>query len=45
MELSRYDFSIWDVVEQGWTIPSGTFGVVVGASSRDVRLSGELAVS
>ncbi|EKM48811.1 glycoside hydrolase family 3 protein [Phanerochaete carnosa HHB-10118-sp] len=44
MGLSRYDLSIWNVVEQRWTIPSGDFGIVVGASSRDVRLSSELTV-
>ena len=44
IQLSRYDFSVWDVVNQRWEIPSGTYGVVVGASSRDVRLQGEIEV-
>ncbi|KAK1224287.1 hypothetical protein PQX77_012826 [Marasmius sp. AFHP31] len=42
--LSRYDLSIWDVVSQGWRKPDGRIGVVVGRSSRDVRISGEVPV-
>ncbi|KAA1468627.1 glycoside hydrolase family 3 protein [Dentipellis sp. KUC8613] len=38
--LSRYDLSTWNVVAQRWDIPSGTTGVGVGASSRDIRLKG-----
>lgn len=38
--LSRYDLSIWNVVDQGWQKPNGTIQVTVGASSRDGRLSG-----
>ncbi|KAJ6510480.1 glycoside hydrolase family 3 protein [Mycena sanguinolenta] len=40
--LSRHDLSFWDVVAQGWKTPSGTIGVSVGTSSRDVRLSGNV---
>jgi beta-glucosidase len=43
IELSRYDFSVWDVVSQQWLIPSGTTGISVGASSRDLRLKGSIA--
>ncbi|KAL1688130.1 glycoside hydrolase family 3 protein [Schizophyllum commune] len=42
LPLSRYDLSIWDVVQQGWAKPNGTIGVTVGASSRDGRLSAEV---
>ncbi|KAI0085604.1 glycoside hydrolase superfamily [Irpex rosettiformis] len=41
-ELSRYDFSVWNVVSQQWDIPSGVTGVSIGASSRDVRLKGSI---
>lgn len=44
-ELRRRDLSYWDVTSQNWVVPSGSFGVSVGASSRDVRLSSSLAVS
>jgi len=40
--LSRYDLSIWDVVQQGWRRPAGQIGITVGASSRDARLKGTL---
>ena len=42
MQLSQYDFSVWNVVEQGWEIPQGTTGVAIGASSRDIRLQGSV---
>jgi beta-glucosidase len=42
--VSRYDLSIWDVVQQGWRKPEGTIGVTIGASSRDARLKGTLPV-
>ncbi|KAK7462212.1 hypothetical protein VKT23_007817 [Stygiomarasmius scandens] len=40
--LSRYDVSVWDVEGQGWVLPRGRVGVVVGASSRDERVRGAL---
>ncbi|KAL5045586.1 putative beta-glucosidase L [Aspergillus fruticulosus] len=43
-ELTRRDISYWDVGLQKWVVPSGTFRVFVGASSRDVRLSGSFTV-
>ena len=42
--LTRRDLSAWDVVRQRWAVPSGTFDVYVGASSRDVRLTASLVV-
>ncbi|MFP4215828.1 MAG: glycoside hydrolase family 3 C-terminal domain-containing protein [Phycisphaerae bacterium] len=43
-ELSADDPAIWDETQGGWTTPSGTYGLQVGSSSRDIRLSGELNV-
>jgi len=40
--LSKYDLSIWDVVEQGWRRPAGTIWVKVGASSRDFKLTASI---
>jgi beta-glucosidase len=40
MQLSRYDLSVWSVVGQRWEVPRGRTGIVVGASSRDRRLTG-----
>ncbi|TFK40959.1 glycoside hydrolase family 3 protein [Crucibulum laeve] len=42
LQLSRYDLSIWNVVTQRWQIPSGATGILVGASSRDIRLTGSV---
>lgn len=42
--LARRDISFWDVDAQQWRIPSGTFGVNVGFSSRDFKLSGKFNV-
>ncbi|KAF2261483.1 glycoside hydrolase family 3 protein [Lojkania enalia] len=38
-ELRRKDLSFWDAPAKKWSLPKGTFGVEVGASSRDIRLT------
>lgn len=43
--LRRRDLSYWDASSQNWLVPKGSFGVSVGASSRDVRLTGSITVS
>ncbi|KAG7142326.1 Beta-glucosidase cel3A like protein [Verticillium longisporum] len=43
--LRRKDLSYWDVTSQNWIVPQGTIGVKVGASSRDIRLEGEIEVT
>ncbi|KAI0410345.1 family 3 glycoside hydrolase [Xylaria grammica] len=43
-ELTRRDFSIWDVVAQAWTTQTGNYTVWLGASSRDIRLIGNIEV-
>ena len=40
MELDERAFSYWSTVMEGWHWESGAFEIRVGASSRDVRLSG-----
>jgi beta-glucosidase len=42
--LTQQDLSIWDVGTHSWALQSGTFGVLVGASSRDIRLKGSFTV-
>ncbi|KAF9884250.1 hypothetical protein FE257_001982 [Aspergillus nanangensis] len=44
IELRRRDISYWDVAQQQWVVPTGTFDVYVGASSRDIRLTGTFTV-
>ncbi|KAB8295240.1 hypothetical protein EYC80_007154 [Monilinia laxa] len=42
-DLTRRDLSYWDVVRQNWVMPTeGTFTIRVGASSRDLRVTGFL---
>lgn len=43
--LRRRDLSYWDTARQEWVVPSGTFAVGVGSSSRDIRLKGEITVA
>jgi beta-glucosidase len=43
-ELTRRDLSVWDVVAQDWRLRRGVYEIWVGASSRDLRLKGELEV-
>jgi beta-glucosidase len=42
-ELTRRDLSTWDTVQQSWVLQKGGgYTIYVGASSRDIRLSGSL---
>jgi beta-glucosidase len=42
-ELTRRDLSTWDTVQQSWVLQKGgEYTIHVGASSRDIRLSGSL---
>ncbi|KAI9647764.1 hypothetical protein NHQ30_004152 [Ciborinia camelliae] len=42
-DLTRRDLSYWDVVRQNWVMPTkGNFTIRVGASSRDLRVTGSL---
>ncbi|KAJ9668105.1 hypothetical protein H2201_001911 [Coniosporium apollinis] len=43
-ELRRRDLSFWDVSLQEWVVPRGNFGIQVGASSRDAKLTGTITV-
>ncbi len=40
--LDDRSFALWD---DGWTIPGGTYRVLIGSSSRDIRLKAEIEVS
>ena len=42
--LTDRDLSIWDTSKHGWAKQSGKFDVMVGSSSRDIRLTGSLQV-
>ena len=40
--LDERSFAVW---QDGWKVPAGTYGVLVGASCMDIRLSARLAVA
>jgi beta-glucosidase len=40
--LDERSFSYWSVAAHSWKIPSGTFKVMVGSSSEDIRLQGTM---
>jgi beta-glucosidase len=42
--LTRRDLSEWHVGQQKWVVQDGKYGVFVGASSRDIRLTGSIVV-
>ncbi|KAF9270441.1 beta-glucosidase [Marasmius fiardii PR-910] len=42
LQLSRFDFSVWNPATQRWEIPSGQTTIAIGASSRDIRLTGTI---
>lgn len=42
--MTRRDLSEWDVVQQSWVLQQGSYGVLVGSSSRDLPLSGTLTI-
>lgn len=42
--LRRRDLSVWDEGARKWSVVKGEYGVFVGASSRDVRLTGKITV-
>jgi beta-glucosidase len=42
--LTWEDLANWDTTARGWIVNPGTFQVLVGASSRDIRLTGSFTV-
>lgn len=43
--LDDRSVSIWDVVTHAWGKVPGTFGVMVGSSSEDIRQTGNFTIS
>jgi beta-glucosidase len=44
LELNARSFSCWNIHTHAWEIMPGTYRVMVGASSRDIRLAGTLQI-
>ncbi|MBJ7598051.1 MAG: glycosyl hydrolase [Candidatus Nephthysia bennettiae] len=43
-ELGERDFAFYDPRPQAWTVTGGVFDLLVGASSRDIRLEGSVTL-
>jgi len=43
--LNNQDLQIWDSNAHGWTVVSGDYQLLVGASSRDIRLTHNFKVN
>ena len=44
LRLDRRELETFDAVSGQWTLIPGEYGIMIGASSRDVRLEGRIAV-
>jgi len=42
--LTNQDLSIWDANTHKWVLQTGTFNIMVGASSQDIKLKGTMSV-
>ena len=43
-ELKASDLAIWDVTRERYVVESGEYAIMIGTSSSDIRLTGQLAV-
>lgn len=41
-ELTNRDFSFYSIKNKEWMIEQGNYGILIGSSSRDIRLKGEI---
>jgi beta-glucosidase len=44
LTLNRRAFSYWDTSKHGWVVLPGTYKIMVGSSSRDVDLQGNVTI-
>ncbi len=42
IELKKEDFSFYNETVNSWVVENGTFNILIGSSSRDIRLQGEI---
>lgn len=43
-ELGTRAFAFWDTAKRGWSVESGEYRILIGASSRDIRLEASIRV-
>jgi beta-glucosidase len=44
VDLDFRSFAYWDVISHDWKIASGTYQMLVGSSSRDIRFQGQITI-
>jgi len=44
LTLDQRSFSYWDVNSSSWVVAPGTYQVMVGSSSRDIKLQGQITI-
>jgi beta-glucosidase len=44
MQLNPHSFAYWSDKQHGWSVFPGSYGIGVGASSRDIRLSSSVSI-
>ncbi len=44
LQLTRRDFSFWDAGAEKWAVEAGDFEILIGSSSRDIRLQAVLNI-
>jgi beta-glucosidase len=45
LDLNARAFSYWDVTSHSWRIAPGDYRILVGSTSRDIRLRGTTAIA
>jgi beta-glucosidase len=44
VDLDSRAFAYWDIVNHNWKVAAGTYPILVGSSSRDIRLQGQVTI-
>jgi beta-glucosidase len=45
VDLNSRAFAYWDTVSHSWMVAAGTYPILVGSSSRDIRLQGQVTIA
>jgi beta-glucosidase len=44
LDLDFHSFAFWDVTNHDWKVAPGTYQILVGSSSRDIRFQGQITI-
>jgi beta-glucosidase len=45
LTLDERSFSYWDVNSSSWVVVPGTYEIMVGSSSRDIQMQGQISIN